>query len=404
MISSPPFRNLSTMLKSESFFRYLLLSSFFIIPLWPKLSVKILILTMAIGFVSRNFQFSINRLFNISWDILLYLFVMIIGLLWSSNLITGLSVLETSFALLAVPVIFTYLTDNRDWKSTKVPEFFTYGVVIASLVCLIVALSSYASTGKIDAFFYYSFTDAINSHPTYHAYYIIFSITIILYALFNDIVKTKLVIVAIVVLFLFFILVFTSGRTAFAALILVFSYFILKAILEPLSLNRWITIALIVVMLFGLFVMYAGNFYFEVALGGDYWERISLWRAGILANPNPFIGVGTGDYKEILNAYYLANGMKEFADGSYNTHNQLVQVYLVHGIIGLVLIIIVLTRPIYLAVKNRKVLGVLIYFPFIVYGFNEVFLGRYQGVVFLAFLHQFVVLNAKQESQKYITD
>jgi hypothetical protein len=47
-----------------------------------------------------------------------------------------------------------------------------------------------------------------------------------------------------------------------------------------------------------------------------------------------------------------------------------------------------IVRPIYLSVRNRNILGTLIFFPFLIYGMTEVFLGRYQGVVFFALLHQ----------------
>ena len=41
-----------------------------------------------------------------------------------------------------------------------------------------------------------------------------------------------------------------------------------------------------------------------------------------------------------------------------------------------------------LSFKNNNSFGVLVFFPFLIYGVTEVFLGRYQGVIFFALLHQ----------------
>ena len=49
-------------------------------------------------------------------------------------------------------------------------------------------------------------------------------------------------------------------------------------------------------------------------------------------------------------------------------------------------------RPLYLAVKNKNILAILCMFPFLIYGMTEVFLGRYQGVVFFALLHQVFIM------------
>ncbi|MFM7854814.1 MAG: O-antigen ligase family protein, partial [Flammeovirgaceae bacterium] len=121
--------------------------------------------------------------------------------------------------------------------------------------------------------------------------------------------------------------------------------------------------------------------------------RVDLWESAISASTNPLIGVGTGDYNLVLNEYYRAHSMSLFAEGNFNSHNQFVQVYFSNGIVGLFALLVILLRPLYLSVRNQNLLGILLYFPFVIYGVTEVFLGRYQGVVFLSFVHQMLISN-----------
>jgi O-antigen ligase len=138
--------------------------------------------------------------------------------------------------------------------------------------------------------------------------------------------------------------------------------------------------------------------------GTDFWERFTLWDAALKANPNPIFGVGTGDYKVVLNQYFHSQGLSFFAEESYNSHNQFIQMYFSNGIFGLLSLCIIILRPLYLSFKVQNPLGILIIFPFITYGITEVFLGRYQGVVFFVFCHQLVVAKYYLIKPKFILD
>jgi O-antigen ligase len=123
----------------------------------------------------------------------------------------------------------------------------------------------------------------------------------------------------------------------------------------------------------------------------DSWDRMAVWQSALKANSNILLGVGTGDYKLVLNDYYRSHGMDGYALINFNSHNQFVQTLLTNGVLGLLAIILLIGRPLYMAFKNDDAFGVLVFFPFIIYGMTEVFLGRYQGVVFFSLLHQLFV-------------
>jgi O-antigen ligase len=113
-----------------------------------------------------------------------------------------------------------------------------------------------------------------------------------------------------------------------------------------------------------------------------------LWESALHANPNTVFGVGTGDYENVLNEYYETHDLSTYASSNFNPHNQFIGTYIANGLIGLICLLLLLGKPIYLSVKTGNALGTLIFFPFIIYGITEVFFGRYQGVVFFALLHQ----------------
>jgi O-antigen ligase len=131
----------------------------------------------------------------------------------------------------------------------------------------------------------------------------------------------------------------------------------------------------------------------------DSWDRFILWRSAIQANSDYLTGVGTGDYKIVLNEFFREHNQEMFARESFNSHNQFIQIFFSNGFFGLAALTLMLLRPLYLAFKHNDQMGILILFPFLIYGMTEVFLGRYQGVVFYALLHQIFIsfyLSSKQ--------
>jgi O-antigen ligase len=182
----------------------------------------------------------------------------------------------------------------------------------------------------------------------------------------------------------------TGGITLFMSILFIFSFFILKFFVEERNLVRRLSLALVIVMMSAMFAF--SHIYKRLDSQDyrvtDYWERAVLWEAAIQANSDVIFGVGTGDYKTVMNKFYNDHQMPNYADESYNSHNQFIQMFLSNGAIGLVSVIFLIGRPLFTSVRNQNVLGALIFFPFLIYGMTEVFLGRFQGLVFFVLLHQ----------------
>ena len=366
-----------------------ILAFVFVMPLSSDACVKILIVAFVLSFFVKDPP--TIRTFNLAWDIIPFVLVLCAGLLYSANVEDGYRVLETSFSLIAVPFVINKTRHLYVNILVNVFNAFSLGLIAACSYALVVAFNNYSATGDLHSFFFYQLTDPIHSHPTYLAYYLIFDITLGLYILYyGGDNRVPRILIAIVTIFAFGMLMLTGGRTAFVSLLLICSFFVLKRIVEKGSLWKNIVFAM-VIFIIGFTLLGNSIEQWQSQLAeSDYWERWSLWTAGIDANTDVIFGVGTGDYKDVLNKYYLTHDLEEFAAGNFNAHNQFIQMYLSNGLIGLLCLALLIARPLYLAVQSKYTIGILIFFPFIIYGMNEVFLGRFQGLVFFIFLHQLV--------------
>lgn len=363
----------------------------FLLPLSQFLSVRVLVLVAVFALIEAVISRRVPQVARNSWDLWLYLIVLAAGLIYSDNLSAGLRTLETSFSLFAVSLVFGAIIFDR-MTLRQVQYSFVFGLLAACAICLSYAGYRYIQTGDLRYFFYDRLTEVLEGQPTYLAYYLIFAIGFLLYSLFYWESKFRAYALAAMTLFFFAMLMLSGGRTAFISLILIFSFFILKFLLEEKNRHHTLVFVIVCILTPSLFIVNTLDYWNEQwAVESDYWQRDALWISALEANPSPLFGVGTGDHTTVLNDYYREHGLEEFAANSFNAHNQFIQIYFSNGLFGLIAIALILIRPLYFALRSGDTSGVLIIFPFFIYGMTEVFLGRYQGVAFFAILHQLVV-------------
>jgi O-antigen ligase len=385
---------------------YILLIVFiFTIPVFEFFNARILFVLFIFTFLFIRNIFFFQNLFIRAWDLILFFTVLLIGLTYSQDLSTGFREIETSLSLIGIPVIMYGVSHFFNFKLQNIFFPFLLGVLVAAGICFTMGLVSFSNTQDFKSFFFSNLTSPIDSHPTYFAYYLIFAITYGLYLLYYERVKFSNNLLIGSLIFFFIMLILTGGQTAFISMLLIFSFFIIKYLLEEKSSKQTIVFFLIVILtafMFSTIVVFQNNDEFlQLSNQNDYWERMTLWESALKANDNPLLGVGTGDYKLVLNEYYRSHDLVKYANDNFNSHNQFIQVYFSNGLIGLFSLMILLARPLYLSVKTQNPLGILIFFPFIIYGVTEVFLGRYQGVVFFAFLHQAFISYHYYSSPQY---
>lgn len=364
------------------------------VPLSQYVSARLLVIAAVVSLVMLVRGGKALRRIGGSWEILFYFLTLLFGILYSDDSLTAFRVIETSLGLIGLMIVFGPDKARSKESLRSAVVAFTLGVFLASLICLSNSVYHYYLTGDVNVFFYYNLTGIIGSQPTYFAYYLIAILTYWLFAMFYDSnwQNMQLLGMSILLVFFFLVLLLSGGRTTLVSILLLFSFFILKYIIDVKLARRTLVMVLVGVMLgavLGFNVLQSNKA--DWSDSHDYWERAVLWESALDANPNPMLGVGTGDYKRVLNSYYHKHGLEAFAEASYNSHNQYIQIYFSNGIVGLVALLILLSRPLYLSFVGQNILGLMLIFPFLIYGITEVFLGRYQGVVFFAMLHQICV-------------
>lgn len=388
----------------KKFHWWLILSIAFTLPLSQFVCTRLVFFALLISFFVKR-ENKQSSLFSNAWDVILYFLVLIAGLVYSDDIMFGLSTLETNFSIFAISIIFYKVDDFNKKKLHLIFQIFSFGLIVSSLICLFNAAIKYVNTGDIHVFFFYELTHVLDFQPTYFAYYIIFTISFGLYLFYFHQVWTNYKLLLIALLFLFLMLMLSGGLTSFMSILLILSFFALKFWVDEKTKIRTQTFVVVLFMIIGMFLF--SYLYKKLDTPSykitDHWERLELWESAISANMNPWLGVGTGDYRKELNKFYTEHQMKIYAQESYNAHNQYIQILLSNGVMGLIALVFLIGRPLYVSVRNQNVLGALTFFPFLIYGMAEVFLGRFQGVVFYALLHQaFLVFYANGRIQQII--
>ncbi len=398
----------------EISFRFFLLAFVFFIPISQNLSIKLLILTIVLSLIIVN---------NVKWryemignggDLLLYFGILAGGLFYTDDLSTGFSVLEKNLSFIMVPLLFSRIDILDKELMNRIFSVFTAGVIVASCICLGHAVWRDVYEHYPSGYYYDQFTAVIDSHPTYMAYYVCFSIIFLLYLIsYEPNSKMKKILIILGILFLSCILMLTAGRSTFVSMLMMASFFFLKLLFEPHPIKKKlrgisVTILLLFIILFQS--PYSNRIFPNFPNGrspsldqikGDSWERLVLWKSSIDASSNILVGVGTGDYTRVMNEYYNAHGLSQFAEVNFNAHNQFIQILFSNGILGLFALILIMSRPIFLSVRRQNIFGMLTFFPFLIYGISEVFLGRYQGIIFFVLLHQIFVKYLNQNTEKF---
>jgi O-antigen ligase len=368
----------------EDLYYFLFLLFIFLIPVSSFLSIRVLVLIL---FLSPFLRKGLHNLINRAWDIFAYFGVIVVGLIYTEDMPAGLRVLETSFSLLCMPFIFAPLKKFGDADVHKALLAFSVGIVSASLICLGHAGVAFYQTSDPTAFYFYNLTDFLGFQPTYFAYYLILALTHSLYCLFYMRGSVSPLVNAIISAFLFLILMLTGGHTAFVAFLLIAAFFFFRFFTGTISRYSISALSMVVVMVTFMFIVSVREKVDRSEILDDGWDRYVLWESALRATPDIF-GVGTGDYRNEIQDYYLAHDLPQFAGETFNAHNQVIQLLFSNGILGVAAFLVLLLRPLYVVYKRESVLGILTLFPFVIYSVTEVFLGRYQGVVIFATLHQ----------------
>jgi len=345
-----------------------------------------------------------NRMLTFSFASLYFFYL--IGMLYSKNMDYGLFDLQVKLSLFLFPLIFSTVDRNFPFQKMMSDVFksFIAGCVTGTMILFAIAIYTYTTMRNPEVFFYTGFSRFI--HPSYLAMYLNLAVAILAYYLIRKEhpLSNKIRILLFVLIFYFSLVIFLLDSKAgifsqvFLSLLIILYFLVIHK-------RVWKSIFLLFIVVitfyseFTLLPNTAERFKkTATVLSGQKntsqekmesnSERLIVWKAGIeVIRNHPVFGVGTGDVKDALLSEYQKENKLIIYNLRLNAHNQYLQTYIALGILGVLMLILILVLPGWMAFRRIH----LIYFSFLVlFAFNilvESMLEVQAGVIYYAFFN-----------------
>jgi O-antigen ligase len=376
------------------------------------LSIKLNNLSIAlilIGWLTEPYL--MNRIRDIPKGILflpvLFYLWHVFGLTYSSDLGVASSQLERKASIFLLPVSLGTTRLLSGTSLRLVLKAFIFSNLAVAVGCFLFAMVQFNETGNVDYFFYHSLTRVIDLHAIYLALYLGFSILIILYfEYYGSPLFDRRNSLLLILVFLGFIILLSALVIMFILPLLI--VFILGGrLMGGWSAYRKALVfgsALALVFLVAFSLPYTRTKMLRLSqisysMGdSDYqWGsltiRLAKWECALeVLRHHWIVGVGTGDAQEALMESYRQKGFSEGLRNNYNTHNQYLETWIMLGIPGLVLLIVVLWP------WQRNILWVCFLILISISFLTENMLDTQKGVVFFSFFYSLLQLIMRPSS------
>lgn len=385
-----------------------LLLAVFAFSLQFKIFPYIIGVVIALYAIIYSFQ---NRFQNIRFHALPLLFLLFflltpLSFLYSEDVFKGTFFLEKRM-FFALPLLIS-IVPYRKINFVKVAKSYIAGVLFAVLLCIIYAV--YNSYTIVDGnlvfnpiildrdisflksfiwggnYFSYSYLSAF-LHPAYFAVNILFAFVVIYWMFEKKMIKHnhKKWYIFISILFVLFFL-FLSVRAAFLSFIVLSFIILVKQIINSRK-KKYLFISIPVIVLLIAFVFLNPRFK-AVDLKNIETSniRIQLWKATTdVIEENFWIGTGSGSADIYLTEVYKKHHIKQAVERKYSAHNQFIQTFVEHGIVGFMLLIVLFSVLFIHAIRQNNFLLFLFITILIISYMFESMLNRMIGCQFFGF-------------------
>ena len=317
----------------------------FVLPLSTSALTCLALLVLLLWLFEGNFSDKLASVCSnpVAVSVLVFLAVLVLGLLWSSDLATGLDVLKDRWKIALLPVFLTVITSER--RSLYINAFLA-GLCVAMLVTYL---------AWFDLIHYADVTPTHLTRKTFHVIYnplLAFGIYLVVHqAIWGQgkaLLRAALFMLAGVMLLNMFI---TEGRTGQ----LVFFVLMALLLLQVFRKNRLQAVLAISILLPACFAAgYYSSPVFKERVDiarqeiGQFREnpdtsvgmRLLFWQnSWEIIRQHPWLGVGTGDFKQAYARVNQQNSPDSVVTG--NPHNQYVLVAAMVGVPGILALLLV---------------------------------------------------------------
>lgn len=351
---------------------------------------------------NRDFIFFKETSFWIPFS---YLIITLVGLIHTSNLGAGLRAVEVQASLLAFPFIFSQLgIQPIEFKRIK----FTF-IILLLILCLFLEFRIVRNmlNSGYDLFTYFfsydytyeNLTTEFVVQPVYIGTYIVLSNIFCLSLFISEKHKIKKYQFVLILLFNTFFLFQLSARSSIILNALLISSYLIIIFYHKRKL--YVGFIIIGIIFAGIIMLFNSSSFTRIRMVSfieeitndnlkeyDPKSRMLIWPCAVeVIGDNIIVGVGTGDSEDKLQTVYKKRELIELYNAGLNAHNQYLTLFMRHGLLGLIILILNFIIPLYFYLKCKNVEGIL--FTFLLMGFflTENVLSRAQGVVFYAFFY-----------------
>lgn len=339
-------------------------------------------------------------------------FIYILYVPFSPDINKGFKIISRMLPIVVIPILISIPIITSKLKQLNIGFVYICGVVFSCLISVLAAIFTFFQTGNDPSvFFYYNLSSYIHLHPTYYSLYILCAIVLLNSSnLPFKILKHRLLI------FLFFtiFLILLETKMALLILFLLVSIFIIKYF------GGWkgiFMVSIVFSLILGLTYFTNSNFRIKelaknresIDIGNSeedgVSQRIWLWTKALhQIKERPLFGYGIESQKTIfgwkIEKELLEN---EFVDSAYanaaksiatkNLHNQYLQIFYEFGSVGLFLFLASVLILLFLALKKRNYMFLLIYVIFLLFLITENLLYRQMGIYFYSFMFPYLFIS-----------
>lgn len=350
------------------------------------------------------------------WVWILYFVMHIISHAYSIDKDESLFDLQKKIALFALPILIGAGMDIDRQRLEKIGAFFTVGVSLTALYCIIRACIMYHYTHATDQFFYHALINGLDASAVYQSLYAVFSISLLLIFPWT-VLKTWMKAVMLLLQIAFLILL--SARTLlFLFFVLVLPIYIFETIRKRRQHFAYIVLQLLLAGSFVFLIMktdnpiksryaeilhpkkkFHWNFDYKHSKIEEYNNlmlRVFFWRVAV-DNINEhklwIKGAGNGSIYALQNKKMDEYGVVGIYDEknrsplyNINIHNMYLQTLMMLGVPGLLLFLFMVLSPLaYIWKNDYAALSFLFHAIVGILFLQESSLQTQAGVIFFSF-------------------
>lgn len=395
-------------------FYFAILALAFCIPLYNAFTPMLVSLLFVFFLIDGKFKEKFKSLFAFHTLVLVLIFFLyLIGVVFSTNMDYAAKDVVLKLPFLLFPLLlFSLKNVFTESRIANVLKVFVVACAITTLVCLVNAICNYARSKDLFVFYYVRLSPYI--HPSYFAMYLNFAIIVAAsFLIKNDFKIAKLAFWGLTGL-IFYFSVFVILLNSKAGMLFL-SFIFLTGLIYLLSRKKYLsTVVILAVSLTSLYVIkkyFAGitnrvesavtvvmnTDKIEKTAGDGTSDRILIWQAASeLIADNFWVGVGTGDVKDVLLEKYYEKGIALPFTKKLNAHNQFLQTFVALGVLGILALLALFVYPMVFAIKQKKYTYVFFLLLVLINFLFESMLERQAGVMFFAFFNTLLFVDLKK--------